>query len=185
MKTMALIVMSLSALPVALPAAAQSVRDEVMNGAERCAGIAEDRAWLDCFYGSAQPMRGRLGLPPAPAAQVRLVPPPGAAYAAAPARRAAAAPTQTREKGFFGELLGSTGPVARDMPLTAYTFGRDGRFTVTLQNGMTFVQQENDLVRADWKGAPGALLATVNSSGDTFTLKLRSEPGVLYHVRRR
>jgi hypothetical protein len=50
---------------------------------------------------------------------------------------------------------------------------------------MTFVQQENDLVRADWKGAPGALLATVNSSGDTFTLKLRSEPGILYHVRRR
>jgi hypothetical protein len=181
MKTMALIVMSL----FTLPAAAQSVRDEVMNGAERCAGIAEDRAWLDCFYGSAQPMRGRLGLPPAPQAQVRLVPPPGAAYAAAPARRAAAAPTQAKEKGFFGELLGSTGPVARDMPLTAYTFGRDGRFTVTLQNGMTFVQQENDLVRADWKGAPGALLATINSSGDAFTLKLRSEPGILYHVRRR
>jgi hypothetical protein len=180
MKTMALIVMSL----FTLPAAAQSVRDEVMNGAERCAGIAEDRAWLDCFYGSAQPMRGRLGLPPAPQAQVRLVPPPGATYAAAPARRAAAAPP-VKEKGFFGELLGSTGPVARDMPLTTYSFGRDGRFTVTLQNGMTFVQQENDLVRADWKGAPGALQATVNSSGDAFTLKVRSEPGILYHVRRR
>jgi hypothetical protein len=129
-------------------------------------------------------MRGRLGLPPAPQAQVRLVPPPGATYAAAPARRAAAAPP-VKEKGFFGELLGSTGPVARDMPLTTYSFGRDGRFTVTLQNGMTFVQQENDLVRADWKGAPGALQATVNSSGDAFTLKVRSEPGILYHVRRR
>jgi hypothetical protein len=183
MKTMALIVTSLFALLVALPAAAQSVRDEVMNGAERCAGIAEDRAWLDCFYGSAQPMRGRLGLPPAPQTQVRLVPPQGAAYAAAPARRAG--PPPVKEKGFFGELLGSTGPVARDVPLTAYTFGRDGRFTVTLQNGMIFVQQENDLVRADWKGAPGALLATVNSSGDAFTLKLRSERGILYHVRRR
>ena len=52
--------------------------DEVMSGAVRCAGLADNRTWLDCFYGSAQPMRERLGLQPAPAAQVRLVPPPGA-----------------------------------------------------------------------------------------------------------
>jgi hypothetical protein len=181
MKRATLIVMSF----LALPAAAQSVRDEVMKGAERCAGIPDDHSWLDCFYGSAQPMRGRLNLAPAPQAQVRLVPPPGAAYAAAsPPRRAAAAPAP-REKSFFGEILGSTGPVARDMPLTAYSFGRDGRFTVTLQNGMVFVQKESDLVHAEWRGAPGALLATVNSSGDDFTLKVRSEPGVLYRVRRK
>ncbi|MDB5739724.1 MAG: hypothetical protein JWP16_764 [Alphaproteobacteria bacterium] len=180
MKRVALIVMSF----LALPAAAQSVRDEVMSGAERCAGIADDHGWLDCFYGSAQPMRGRLGLAPAPQAQVRLVPPPGASYAAAPVRRTAAAPAP-KEKGFFGELLGSTGPVARDMPLTAYSFGRDGRFTVTLQNGMAFVQKESDLVHAEWHGPPGALLATVNSSGEDFTLKVRSEPGVVYRVSRK
>jgi len=180
MKKLVLIVMSLWALPVA----AQSVRDEVMNGAERCAGIADDHAWLDCFYGSAQPMRSRLGLSPAPQAQVRLVPPVGAAYTAAPARRAAAAPPP-KEKGFFGELMGSTGPVARDMPLSAYTFARDGRFTVTLQNGMSFVQKENDLAHAAWSGAPGALLVTVNSSGGDYTLKIKSEPGVLYRVTRK
>lgn len=180
MKRAALIVMGL----LAVPASAQSVREDVMNGAERCAGIADDHAWLDCFYGSAQPMRGHLGLSPAPQAQLRLVPPAGMTYAAAPPRRVATA-APAREKGFVGELLGSTGPLARDMPLTVYTFGRDGRFTATLQNGMTFVQKENDLVHAGWSGAPGALLATVNSSGEDYTLKVKSDPGTVYHVRRK
>ena len=180
MKRMAFVALCL----LTLPASAQSVRDEVMNGAQRCYGIADDHAWLDCFYGSAQPMRGRLGLSPAPAAQVRLVPPTGAANAAAP-RRMTAAPPPAKEKGFFGELLGSTGPVARNSPLTAYNFDRSGRFTVTLQNGMTFVQKENDLARAGWSGPPGALLATVNSSGDEYTLKVKTDPGTTYHVRRK
>jgi hypothetical protein len=178
MKRAALIVMSL----LALPASAQSVRDEVMNGAERCAGIADDHAWLDCFYGSAQPMRGRLGLAPAPQAQVRLVPP---AAMAAPPRRVATVAAPAKERGFLGDILGSTGPVARNMPLAAYTFDRDGRFTARLQNGVTFVQKESDLVHAGWSGPPGALLATVNSSGDDYTLKVSSDPGTVYHVRRK
>ena len=57
-------------------------RQDVMFGAQRCAGIADDRTWLDCFYGSAQPMRAQLGLPPAPANQQRLVPQLAPAYAA-------------------------------------------------------------------------------------------------------
>jgi hypothetical protein len=63
--------------PIAL---ADPARDEVMSGAARCAGLTDNRAWLDCFYGSAQPMRALLGLPPAPLTQVKLVPPPGAVY---------------------------------------------------------------------------------------------------------
>ena len=35
----------------ALPALAEPTRDEVMAGAERCDGIADNRVWLDCFYG--------------------------------------------------------------------------------------------------------------------------------------
>jgi hypothetical protein len=181
MKRAALIVMSL----LAVPASAQSVRDEVMNGAERCAGIADDHAWLDCFYGSAQPMRGRLGLAPAPQAQVRLVPPAGMAYAATPSRHAASAAPPAKEKGFLGDLLGSTAPVARNMPLAAYTFDRDGRFTARLQNGMAFVQKENDLIHAGWSGSPGTLLATVNASGDDYTFKVSSDPGTTFHVRRK
>jgi hypothetical protein len=61
-------------------------RQDVLSAAQRCAGIADDRTWLDCFYGSAQPMRARLGLPPAPLNQQRLVPGMGVAPAyAAPA----------------------------------------------------------------------------------------------------
>ena len=31
------------------PASAEPTRDEVMAGAERCYGIADNRTWLDCF----------------------------------------------------------------------------------------------------------------------------------------
>src|SRR5215469_2760644 len=65
------------------PALAQSdpVRDDVLANVERCAGITDNRVWLNCFYGAAQPMRAQLGLPAAPESQVALaknppVPPP-------------------------------------------------------------------------------------------------------------
>lgn len=63
----------------ALPAAARP-RDEAMSGAFRCAAIGDLRAWLDCFYGAAQPVRAALAMPPAPQAQLALVakPPTGA-----------------------------------------------------------------------------------------------------------
>lgn len=75
--------MSLAALALAVlmsPAFARP-RDDVMAGAYRCAGIANSRQWLDCFYGVAQPVRAELGLPPAPQQQVALAatPPVGGA----------------------------------------------------------------------------------------------------------
>jgi hypothetical protein len=48
-------------------------RDEVMINVYRCAGHASTRAWLDCYYGAAQPQRAALGLSPAPTAQMALV----------------------------------------------------------------------------------------------------------------
>ena len=47
-----------------LPAMA-GPRDDVLYGISRCGGIADDRTWLDCVYGAAQPMRAQLGLQPA------------------------------------------------------------------------------------------------------------------------
>jgi hypothetical protein len=60
------------------PAAARP-QDEVLSGVFKCAPIGDLRTWLDCYYGAAQPQRAALGMPPAPAAQTRLVtsPPPG------------------------------------------------------------------------------------------------------------
>lgn len=69
-------------LLLALPAAARP-RDDALAGAFRCAVIGDARAWLDCYYGAAQPVRAGLGLAPATAAQVKLAlaPPAGGAPA--------------------------------------------------------------------------------------------------------
>ena len=68
--------MSFAVLMLTLPscAALAGPRDDVVQGIVRCGTIADDRQWLDCIYGAAQPMRAQLGLSPAPAAQQRLVP---------------------------------------------------------------------------------------------------------------
>jgi hypothetical protein len=58
-------------LSVSSPAAADG-RDQVISNATRCAVIGEDRQWLDCYYGAAQPVRAELGLRPVTEAQVKL-----------------------------------------------------------------------------------------------------------------
>src|SRR2546428_4794370 len=49
-------------------------REDVVAGLTRCAVLADDRQWLACYYGPAQPMRAWLGLSPAPPAQLKLLP---------------------------------------------------------------------------------------------------------------
>lgn len=163
-------------------ALADPTRDEVMSGAARCAGIADNRSWLDCFYGSAQPMRALLGLAPAPPAQTKLVPPLGAAYVSPEAPRTA--PRAEKSRGFLGSILGSSKPVAADMPMASYKFGRDGFFTVVLKNGQSYRQEESDLVFAKWSRSPSSYLVTVVSAADKFILKVKDEPGLVFHVRR-
>jgi hypothetical protein len=48
-------------------------RDDVMSSAFRCGVIADGRKWLDCIYGSAQPIRAELNLPPVTQTQAQLV----------------------------------------------------------------------------------------------------------------
>jgi hypothetical protein len=48
-------------------------REDVINSLTRCASLTEDRQWLDCYYGAAQPMRAWLGLSPAPQSQLKLL----------------------------------------------------------------------------------------------------------------
>lgn len=163
-------------------ASADPTRDEVMSGAARCAGIADNRSWLDCFYGSAQPMRALLGLAPAPPAQTRLVPPPGAAYVSPEAPRYA--PRAEKSRGFLGDILGSSKPVVADVPMASYKFGRDGFFTVVLKNGQSYRQEESDLVFARWNRSPSTYLVTVIGASDKFILKVKDEPGQVFHVRR-
>jgi hypothetical protein len=167
-------------------ALAEPTRDEVMSGAARCAGIADNRTWLDCFYGSAQPMRAILGLAPAPPGQIKLVPPPGAAYLGpeVPRSAAAGAPPSDKSRGFLADLLGSPKPIAANMPMASYKFGRDGKFTVVLRNGQTYRQEESDVVTAGWTRPASTYLVTIVAASDKFILKVKDEPGVIFHVRR-
>jgi hypothetical protein len=64
------------AAPVMAQPAADSPRNQVKAGSMRCDGVTDDRTWLDCYYGAAQPVRSELGLAPAPASQQSLVPSP-------------------------------------------------------------------------------------------------------------
>jgi hypothetical protein len=48
-------------------------RDEVMSQAFRCGGISDSHLWLDCIYGSAQPIRAELKLAPVTTHQSTLV----------------------------------------------------------------------------------------------------------------
>jgi len=166
---------------LAQAAAADPTRDAVMSGAARCAGLADNRTWLDCFYGSAQPMRELLGLVPAPPSQVRLVPPAGAAYLNPAARIPAPA---EKSRGFVADIFGTSKPTASNVPMESYTFGRDGKFTVILKNGQTYRQEESDLAFAKWNRAPATYLVTIIGASDKFMLKIKGEPGVIFHVRR-
>jgi hypothetical protein len=110
------------------------------------------------------------------------VPPPGAAYVSPDAARYAPLPQKSR--GFIGEVLGSSKPVASDVPMVSYKFGRDGTFIVVLANGQTYRQKESDLVFAKWNRAASTYQVTIISASDDFVLKVKDEPGTTFHVRR-
>jgi hypothetical protein len=69
--------------------------------------------------------------------------------------------------------------------MDSYSFDPQGRFTVRLPNGQVYVQEESDLVRARWSGPPRALLVTIQPAGDKYSLKVKSDRGAVYRVRRR
>jgi len=156
----------------AIPALAEPTRDEVMSAAERCYGIADNHAWLDCFYGSAQPMRALLGLSPASAAQVKLVPPPGARYASGQTALPRNAPPPREEsEGFFSALLGNGKPLIANTPMAAYELRPNG-FVVTMPDGQRWAQNEGDGGVARWRKPASAYLVTI-SYGALKSVNLR------------
>jgi hypothetical protein len=169
-----------------LVAFAEPTRDEVVSAVERCGGIPDNHTWLDCFYGSAQPMRTLLDLPPAPATQTRLVPPPGAVYprlitSAGVTRN----PPREETSGFWADMLGSGKPAVADMRMASYRFSANGTFSVTLENGQIYTQDETDTVLAKWTRPATSYRVTIKASADKFLLQIKGEPGATFHVRRR
>ena len=153
------ILSALFAAPAA--AAGDPARDDVMANLQRCAGITDNRTWLNCFYGAAQPMRAELGLPPAPESQVSLVK--NTPLVAPPMN------SDPKDDGGWlgiGNIFGSSPEVASApgaMRLTAYSFGKDGLFTATLADGEVWKQSPYDDLRAHWNDKPTSYTVVVSA----------------------
>ena len=117
-----------------LPAFA-GAREDVQAAMQRCAAVQDDRTWLDCNYGAQQAMRAKLGLPPAPEFQQRLVPP--VAFASGPAMEAA--PLPRRNEGVLQAFSGNT-PALVVSTLAGVRYDKQGGFIATLENGQVWHQ---------------------------------------------
>ncbi len=158
-------------------------RDDMLSGISRCNSIADERTFLDCVYGAADPVRAELGLPSAPQAQIRLVPAPPLKPVALPPASNAAQPTQSR--GFISRLLGSDKPVTGPQAMRSYAFDAGGTFTVTLNDGEEWRQDDGDIYRAHWtKPASAYVVTVVTGAAGSFNLRVTGEPAY-YKVRRR
>lgn len=146
------------------------VREAVMAAALRCYAGESDRAWLDCYYASAAPMRGELGLAPGP--QLASVPPP------APILQAPPQPDRFGLK----EL-----PVTRDHVAThmaSYSFDRNHIFTVTLTNGQTWRQVSGDTHTAHWtRPASTYTVKITRGSFSSYNFQVEGSPEI-YKVDR-
>jgi hypothetical protein len=168
---------------MAVPAVA-GPRDDVLYGISRCGGIAEDRTWLDCVYGAAQPMRAQLGLPPAPASQQKLVPPAMPGMAAPSFGGGAVAAEPAYRPGFFSRLM-MPGETKDETPTTlkSYKFDGAGFFTVTLANGETWRQDGGDTAAARWNKPAAAYPAQIVSMSSSGSSGLVVQ-GVRYQVNK-
>jgi hypothetical protein len=189
------LVLGVIGLGVAAGAAEAGPRDDVLSTLQRCYAIPNDRSWLDCYYGAAQSLRTQLGLPPAPASQVAMVPPPPPAgmYVPPPMtqapRTAAVAPSgpppmPRHSGGFLSGVFGGGKPVVTNLRMTSYDFSKDGRFSVTLADGEVWQQIDGDDSHANWRGPASRYIVNVyNGAAGTFNLQV-SDDANLYKARR-
>jgi hypothetical protein len=166
-------------------------RQDTLAGISRCAGLPDDRTFLDCVYGAAQPLRIELGLPPAPGFQTQLVPPAPGARGAMPPPMAAAPPASVparvgsvpppqKTDGLFGGLFDNGSE--ETLRMASYNFNPRGQFTVTLSNGQVWRQRANDTAFATWGAKPGDYYATVRvQTTGGYSLSVRGDDG-LYQV---
>lgn len=127
--------------PLLFQSALADTRDEVWAAMQRCQTFQDDRTWLECTYGAKQPMRAKLGLPPAPDYQQRLVPNqpvPASASASAQLPKTEAAPKPRTS------FLGAASPITVST-LARVQYDNRGAFVVTLDNGQVWRQVNVEL----------------------------------------
>jgi hypothetical protein len=127
----------------------------VLVAASQCHLIADDRRWLDCYYGAATTMRGRLGLAVSP--QPLLPAPPS------PPER------------FAPSLHG--GKIAARV--VSFKFDRSRNFTITLANGQVWRQVAGDTTYAHWDRLAGNFMASITPGAfGSFNLQVKGNPQV-------
>ena len=157
------------------------LRDTVMAQAARCADVADDRLWLDCFYAASNPVRGALALPLMAAPAILAQQPVQHAAAAAPAPAPLRAPK--RRTGFFAAFLGD-GAVETQARMTSYNFNQQQQFTVTLDNGQVWRQIDGDTAVARWTKAAARYQVTITGGAfNSHNLKVKDMPG-MFKVQR-
>jgi hypothetical protein len=179
-----------AAPPAGGPPTLVTVRDEVMARAAGCMRVAAERAWLDCYYDSATPMRAQLGLA-VPAQRPAAPPPPvqmtSASPPLSPVRPAPSGPPpMPRSTGLFNGMFNNIKPIVRNAPMQSYSFAKSGAFTVTLADGQVWVQSDEDEVYhpARWRKPASEMLVTIAPNAmHTFILTVAGESR-FYKVRR-
>jgi hypothetical protein len=144
--------------PMGGTVADETIRDEVMSNTFRCNSLADDRQWLDCYYGAAQPVRAQLGLSPAPQAHALPAPSMGIPSPAVPAM----APPPQMAKSPAAAPADNANHIGSNM--VSYSFDHDGFFTVKLANGQVWRQHSTDINFAQWT-KPAATYAISISRG--------------------
>jgi hypothetical protein len=154
-------------LAQSLPAASQAqpsvLRTRVVAEAGRCYDQDGDRAWLDCYYRAAVPMRQQLGLAVAPGQSAALPPPRDDFGITKPAQVVA------------------TQSLIRDITsrMTAYSFDAQNVFTVRLENGQTWRQLDGDGGTARWQKPPGTYLVTIRRGmSRSFIMTIDNDPHI-------
>jgi hypothetical protein len=149
-------------------------REDSLAGIARCKSISDDRKFLDCLYGAAQPLRVELGLTPAPVFQTLLVPPDPAAPIFS-----AGEVGKTGDGGSSGKMPVASG----NLRLASYAFDPRGHFTITLTDGSVWRQLDRDQSFADWRGPAASYYVSLKSSGIDHYLDVKGGTGP-YQVER-
>ena len=154
-------------------------REDVVAGLTRCANLTDDRQWLDCYYGAAQPMRAWLGLSPAPQSQLKLLQtqPQPTAIPTTVSRAATRTgpPPMPKHSGILDMFGGDD--VINNQPIKSYEVGNDG-FTITLPDGQVWQQSEDDAVKnpVRWRQPASSMRVTIRQGAmRSFNLVLNDE----------
>jgi len=154
-------------------------REDVVSNLTRCAQLTEDRQWLDCYYGAAQPMRAWLGLSPASQGQLKLLQEqPKPALLPSTVTRAAVRtgpPPKPKASGLFDVFGGSD--VVNNQPVASYDVKADG-FLITLADGQVWKQTDDDASKhpARWRDPASSMRVTISQGAmHSFNLVVNDE----------